>query len=123
MHRAGIGRIIWVSANGIYGEIPGEYGRWNAKTLGATLDAYAAGAEAIETSGLDYTIVRPAWFSDKPEVDYETTQKGEPFTGTEVSRQSVAAYVESLIRHPEQAVRQSVGINEPNTDGPKPSFS
>lgn len=122
MREAGVRRVIWISANGIYGEIPGAYGEWNARMLGTTLDAYAAGAEAIETSGLDYTIVRPAWFSDKPQVAYELTKKGEPFKGTEVSRQSVAAYVASLISDPGQAIGASVGISEPNTEGPKPSF-
>lgn len=122
MYEAGVRRVIWVSANGIYGEIPGEYGQWNAKMLGTTLDAYAAGAKAIEESGLDYTIIRPAWFSDKEKVDYELTQKGTPAKGTEVSRQSVAAFIASLITDPNQEIRRSVGINEPNTDGPRPSF-
>jgi hypothetical protein len=122
MQEAGVKRIIWISANGIYGEIPGEYGNWNAMMLGGTLKAYSQGAEAIETTDLDYTIVRPAWFSDKDEVNYEITQKGEPFKGTEVSRKSVAAYVTSLIVDPSQEIRSSVGINEPNTDGAKPSF-
>lgn len=122
MHESGVRRVIWISANGIYGEIPGEYGRWNAMMLGDTLDAYAAGAKAVEDSDLDYTIIRPAWFSDNDEVHYELTQKGEPAKGTEVSRQSVAAYVAALILDPSQASRQSVGINEPHTDGAKPSF-
>lgn len=122
MHESGVRRVIWISANGIYGEIPGEYGEWNSMMLGGTLDAYAAGAKAIETSDLDYTIIRPAWFSDKDEINYELTQKGVPFKGTEVSRRSVAAYVASLIADPGQEIRHSVGINEPNTDGPKPSF-
>ena len=42
MREAGIKRVIWVSANGIYGEIPGAYGLWNEMMLGSTLDAYAA---------------------------------------------------------------------------------
>lgn len=122
MKEAGVQRIVWISANGIYGEIPGKYSDWNAMMLGSTLDAYAAGAKAIEDSDLDYTIVRPAWFSDKDVVSYELTQKGEAFKGTEVSRKSVAAYVTSLIVDPSQAIRTSIGINEPNTDGAKPSF-
>ena len=122
MREAGIRRVIWVSANGIYGEIPGAYGLWNETMLGSTLDAYAAGAKAVEDSELDYTIVRPAWFSDKPEVSFEITQKGELFRGTEVSRESVAAYVASLIVDPSQEIRSSVGISEPGTDGDKPSF-
>ncbi|WP_203640349.1 NAD(P)H-binding protein [Levilactobacillus andaensis] len=122
MTAAGVSRIIWISANGIYNEIPGKYGQWNAQMLGSTLTAYAAGAKTIETSNLQYTIVRPAWFSDKDVVNYELTQKGQPFKGTEVSRQSVAAYLTMLILDPNQAINQSIGINEPDTDGAKPSF-
>lgn len=122
MTAAQLDRIIWISANGIYNEIPGKYGQWNAQMLGSTLTAYAAGAKVIETSRLQYTIVRPAWFSDKPVVSYELTQKGQTFKGTEVSRQSVAAYLTSLILDDSQAIHQSVGISEPNTDGAKPSF-
>jgi len=122
MTTAKVSRILWISANGIYNEIPGKYGQWNAQMLGSTLDAYAAGAKAIESSNLKYTIVRPAWFSDKDVISYELTQKGQAFKGTEVSRQSVAAYLTSLILDPSQAIRQSVGINEPDTDGAKPSI-
>jgi len=122
MKESHLKRIIWISANGIYKEIPGKYGQWNSDMLGSTLDAYAAGAKAIEASKLDYTIIRPAWFSDKETINYELTQKGQPFKGTEVSRKSVAAYITSLILDSTQAIRQSIGINEPNTSGSKPSF-
>jgi len=122
MDTAKLSRLIWISANGIYNEIPGKYGRWNAEMLGSTLDAYAAGAKVVETSHLDYTIIRPAWFSDKNTVSYELTQKGQAFKGTEVSRQSVATYISSLILDPDQGIKQSIGISEPNTAGAKPSF-
>jgi len=122
MDTAKLSRLIWISANGIYDEIPGKYGRWNAEMLGSTLDAYAAGAKVVETSHLDYTIIRPAWFSDKNTVSYELTQKGQAFKGTEVSRQSVATYISSLILDPDQGIKQSIGISEPNTAGAKPSF-
>ncbi|KRO05520.1 NAD-dependent epimerase dehydratase 3-beta hydroxysteroid dehydrogenase isomerase NmrA family protein [Levilactobacillus paucivorans] len=122
MTTAKVTRIIWISANGIYNEIPGRYGQWNAQMLGSTLTAYAAGAKIIENSRLQYTLVRPAWFSDKDLVSYELTQKGQPFKGTEVSRQSVASYLSALILDPSQAINQSIGISEPHTDGSKPSF-
>lgn len=122
MDTAKLSRLIWISANGIYNEIPGKYGRWNAEMLGSTLDAYAAGAKIVETSHLDYTIIRPAWFSDKNTVSYELTQKGQAFKGTEVSRQSVATYISSLILDSDQGIKQSIGISEPNTAGAKPSF-
>lgn len=51
---------------------------------------YRKAADIIEASNLDYTIIRPAWFTFKNETDYEVTQKGEQFKGTEVSRKSVA---------------------------------
>ncbi len=34
---------------------------------------------------LDYTITRPAWLTDRNEVGYELTGKGEAFKGTEAS--------------------------------------
>lgn len=119
---AGTKRLIWISANGIYGEIPGEYGQWNARMLGSTLTAYAEGARMVEESNLDYTLIRPAWFQDDDEIDYEKTQKGELFKGTEISRKSVADYVTHLIHHPEQDIHASVGISKPNTDGPRPRW-
>lgn len=122
MTAAKVNRIIWISANGIYNEIPGKYGQWNAQMLGSTLTAYAAGAKVIESSHLAYTIVRPAWFSDKDMVSYELTQKGQAFKGTEVSRKSVAAYLTTLILDDSQAIKQSIGISEPHTAGAKPSF-
>ncbi len=54
---------------------------------GGYLETYGAVAKVIEESDLDYTIIRPAWLSNKDIVSYETTiKKGEPFKGTEVSR-------------------------------------
>lgn len=122
MHQAQVRRLIWISANGVYGEIPGAYGRWNQAMLGSTLTAYADATQVVEASQLDYTLIRPAWFQDEPEVDYEMTFKGVAFKGTEISRQSVADLVEKLIHDPEQFIGESVGISKPNTEGPAPRW-
>ncbi|KRM87885.1 SDR family oxidoreductase [Lacticaseibacillus thailandensis] len=123
MNQAGIKRLIWISTLGIYDEVPGAFGKWNHQMLdGGYLEHYAAAAKIIEASDLDYTIIRPAWLSNRDVVNYETTEKGEPFKGTEVSRKSIAAYVVKLINDPTQEVRHSVGVNQPHTDGSKPSF-
>ncbi|WP_150530986.1 NAD(P)H-binding protein, partial [Staphylococcus aureus] len=45
----------------------------------------AAAAGTVESSALDYTITRPAWLTDRNEVGYELTGKGEAFKGTEAS--------------------------------------
>ncbi|MGK4179409.1 SDR family oxidoreductase [Lapidilactobacillus dextrinicus] len=123
MTQTGIKRLIWVSTLGIYDEVPGKFGQWNHQMLDdGYLPTYAAAAKVIEASELDYTIIRPAWLDNKDEVDYELTQKGEVFKGTEVSRKSVATYIVHLINNPSEQVRHSVGINKPNTDGDKPAW-
>ena len=122
MNESGTKRLIFIAALGIYDEVPGKFGAWNKKELGEYLDTYRKAAEVIESSNLDYTIIRPAWLTDDAEIDYETTQKNEPFKGTEVSRKSVAALVAKLIANPAFEIRRSLGVNKPNTDGDKPSF-
>lgn len=123
MTAAGVRQLIWISTLGIYDEVPGEYGRWNHQMLdGGYLQTYTAAAKVIETSDLDYTIIRPAWLSDADEVDYELTQKGEPFKGTEVSRKSIGALVAALVKDPARSLRASLGVNKPGTDGDKPSW-
>lgn len=41
-------------------------------------------ADIIESSGLDYTILRPDWFTNTNEVDYVITHKGQPETGSAI---------------------------------------
>lgn len=94
----------------------------NRDQIGSMLGPYRAAADAIEASDLDYTVLRPAWLTDNDEVDYEVTQRNEPFKGTEVSRKSVAALVATLIRNSTQGVHANFGINKPNSDGDKPAF-
>jgi uncharacterized protein YbjT (DUF2867 family) len=106
MDESGVRRLIWISSMGIYDEVAGE------KT-GSILDPYRESAKIIEQSDLDYTILRPAWFTDAEEIDYETTQKGEPFRGSVVSRKSVAALVVKLAQSPGLEVRRSLGVSKP----------
>jgi uncharacterized protein YbjT (DUF2867 family) len=106
MGETGVRRLVFISSMGIYDEVPGE-------KHGSILDPYRKAAKVIEDSDLDYTILRPAWFTDVDEVDYETTQKGEPFKGSIVSRKSVAALVVKLAVSPEQEVRRSLGVSKP----------
>ncbi|WP_436668092.1 NAD(P)H-binding protein [Latilactobacillus sakei] len=123
MKAAGVKRLIWISTLGIYDEVPEAYGQWNHQMLDdGYLPTYAAAAKVIETSGLAFTIIRPAWLSDKDEIDYEITHRTDTFKGTEVSRKSVAAEVVRLIQNPTEAVGDSLGLNKPNTDGDKPEW-
>ncbi len=122
MNQNGVKRLIFITSLGIYDEVPGKFGEWNSQMIGGYLGPFKRAAEAIENSNLDYTIVRPAWLYNSEETEYETTQKGEDFGGTEISRKAVGTYVANVIENPENDVRASVGINKPNTKGNKPSF-
>lgn len=91
MHEAGVRRLIFISSMGSYDEVPGE-------KSGSELDPHRKSARVIEESDLDYTIIRPSWFTDADEVQYATTQNGGPFRGRTVSRKSVAAWWSSWQR-------------------------
>jgi uncharacterized protein YbjT (DUF2867 family) len=119
---AKVKRLIFVASLGIYDEVPGKFGAWNRRQIGAYLPPFRRAADAIEASGLEYTILRPAWLTDKDEVNYETTERDEPFKGTEVSRKSVADLIVKLIDSPKRSVRGNLGVDKPKSDGPKPAF-
>ncbi|MBV1843101.1 SDR family oxidoreductase [Photobacterium ganghwense] len=122
MQETGVKRLIFVLSLGIYDEIPGKFGEWNDAIIGEPLKYYRRAADAIEASGLDYTILRPAWLTDEDEVDYEITAKNEAFKGTVVSRKSVGDLITQVILNPATYVGANLGVNKPNTDGDKPYF-
>ena len=103
MAETGIKRIIAISSIGIY------------KTpLKSVLIPYRKLADIIEASNLDYTILRPDWFTNDSEVDYALTQKGETETGTAISRKSIAAFISTIIDKPELHIKENLGISKPN---------
>lgn len=122
MKAAGVKRLVFVLSLGIYDEVPGSFGAWNKATIGEELKPFRRAADAIEASGLDFTILRPAWLTDEDDVDYELTPKGAPFKGTVVSRRSVADLIAKLITEPEMHRGESLGVNKPGSDGDKPYF-
>ncbi len=104
MHAAGVKRLIFISSMGIYSEVPGE--RYHS-----ALDPYRDSAAVIEASGLDYTILRPGWFTRDEEIAYQTTQKSEPFKGHDVSLNSVSDLIVKLATTPGLEVRRSIGVS------------
>lgn len=104
MHATGLKRLIFISSMGIYGEVPGERYR-------SVLDPYRDSAATIEASDLDYTILRPGWFTHDDEIVYETTQKGEPFKGHDVSLNSLSALIVKLALTPGLESRRSLGVS------------
>lgn len=122
MRASSVVRLVFVLSMGIYDEVPGKFGAWNNARLAEHLKPFRRAADAIEASGLAYTIVRPAWMTDEDEVDYELTTRHAPFKGTVVSRKSVANLIASIIEAPDLHLHANLGVNKPNTDGDKPYF-
>lgn len=122
MQAASVRHLIFVTSLGIYDEVPGAFGAWNRREIGPYLPPYRRAADAIEASGLDYAVLRPAWLTDADEVSYETTERTEPFKGTEVSRKSVAALVVKLVGQGMPLGNRNIGLSKPGSDGDKPSF-
>ncbi len=104
MLEVGVKRIIAISSIGIY-IVP----------LKPVLIPYRKLADIIEASGLAYTILRPDWFTNDDEINYALTNKGEPETGTAISRRSIAAFVTSLIEQSELHLQENLGISKPIT--------
>lgn len=102
MKETGVQRIIAISCIGIY-----------STPLRPVLKPYRALADIIERSGLDYTILRPDWFTNASEVAYALTKKGEPETGSAISRKSIAAFIATLVQDPSLHVNENLGISKP----------
>lgn len=108
MKEAGVKRLIWISSYGVYGEV-------NDGSISSMLAPYAKSVQIVESSGLDYTIIRPQWFSNADEIDYEITRKNEAFKNPSayISRKSIAHLVIRLCLEPDFGIKESFGINKP----------
>lgn len=121
MDQAGVKRLIWITGLGLYHEVPGEFGRWVEESCGhEVMEDTRRAARIIEDSDLDYTIIRAAYMDDQPDRDYELTEKGQPYRGTTVSRNSIADLIEKILAGPAERSRASLGISRPGTDGDRP---
>lgn len=105
MKAVGLKRLIFISSMGIYGEVPGERYR-------SVLDPYRDSAALVEASGLDYTVLRPGWFTRDQAVSYQLTRKGEPFRGHDVSLASLSDLITRLALTPGLEVGQSLGVSK-----------
>jgi uncharacterized protein YbjT (DUF2867 family) len=102
MQETNVKRVIAISSIGIY-ETP----------LKPVLIPYRKLADILESSNLDYTILRPDWFTYDNEVSFTITHKGEPEIGSAISRKSIAAFIATLIQNPDLYKRENLGISKP----------
>lgn len=130
MKIAVVKRVITASVLGIYDEVPGAFGEWNNSmigvnsSVGSRMKSQIESARLIEDSNLDYTVLRISWlYNQEGNTRYMLTQKGEPFKGTQVTRQAVVQLIMDIIEDKSaQYLKVSIGVSEPDTDWEKPSF-
>lgn len=122
MKQADKQRLIFISALGARHEVTGKFGEWNEQAIAAFLQGFRKSAQLLDDSDVIYTEIRPSWLTNNEEVAYEERTLNQTFTGTEVSRASVADFALKVINDPNQYQNESIGLNKPNTDGDKPSW-
>jgi nucleoside-diphosphate-sugar epimerase len=125
MQAAGVKKVIEASILGIYDEVPGAFGKWNTRMVGASrIREVAEATSFLENEAFDYTILRLTWlYNQAGNTQYMLTQKGEPFVGAQVTRQAVAQLIVDIVTATDNRFsKTSLGVSEPNTDWDKPSF-
>jgi Predicted nucleoside-diphosphate-sugar epimerases len=110
MDRNNVSRLLFITSMGIYNEIPASVGSNGNLSSNSVLRPYREAADIIEASDLNYTVIRPGWFTNGP-VNYEITRKGEPFGGHDVSISSIADFVKKAIADDTYYSHDSVGLN------------
>lgn len=122
MKNNNVGRLIVAGGLGIYDEVAGKFGQWNARMMGDYTEIKRSAA-VIDNSGLDYTFLRMSWlYNQDNNYKYEVIPQGQPMKGTQVTRQAVARLITDIVIDPELYKAQSIGVVEPNTEWDKPSF-
>ena len=127
MKETGVKRIIAMSSMGIYGaswkatfkggsNSPGFFNSLMLTLMKPLFPQYRKLAERVERSGLEYTILRPGRFTYEDEVDYKVSYKGQPESGREVSRKSIAAFVARVVNEPDTFVNQNIGLSKNTTN-------
>ena len=86
------------------------------------MDDTRRAAKIIEESTVNYTILRTAYMTNNPEIDYELTEKGEPYKGTIISRASIADLIVRISKDTSLHNYASLGISKPGTDGDRPMY-
>lgn len=125
MKETGVTKIIGATILGIYDEVAGTFGEWNKRMVGTSrIKQQAESTRLVEDSEFDYTLLRLTWlYNQQGNTQYSLTFKGEPFVGAQVTRQAVAQLIVDIIKDKTgRFARASLGVSEPNTDWPKPSF-
>lgn len=110
MKKAGLRRLIFMGAVGIYNEIPVDLDDEDNVRNNPDQVPNRKAVDIVENSSLDYTILRPGYLRDGDTDDYALTFKGEQAKGYVSTIPSVVGLAVRLIHDDLLYVRQSVSI-------------
>lgn len=113
MRKAGVSRLLFMGAVGIYNEIPDEIdGKDNLDNEPAQIPNRKA-VDIIESSSLNYTILRPGYLREGAENDFVLTVKGEAAKGYITTIPSLVNFAIQLIEGGEAKYwRESISITK-----------
>ena len=104
-------RFIFMASVGIYNELEGEGAEFNVDNDQTQIpNQYAA--DLIESSDVDYTIIRAGYLEHGEEDDYVITKKGETPAGYRTSMESVQKIALEIIEEPEKYSRESISVTK-----------
>lgn len=112
MKKAGVRRLIFMGAVGIYNEIPVDMDDEDNVRNNPDQIPNRKAVDIVENSGLDYTVLRPGYLRDGDMDDFILTFKGEQAKGYVSTIPSVVELAVRLINDDTLYVRQSVSITK-----------
>ncbi|MGL5978252.1 MAG: NAD(P)-dependent oxidoreductase [Erysipelotrichaceae bacterium] len=105
-----ITRIVQIATAGIHHELHGVSGFVVETLLKNTLEDHRNAVAKIETSKLDYTIVRPMSLSEgELTKTYRSASEGVPHNGRKISRADVADFMIRCLSDP-TTIHQSIAL-------------
>ncbi|GFZ26224.1 NAD(P)H-binding protein [Lactobacillus corticis] len=119
-----VNRLVVMSIPDLYQEVSGPFQKWYRTNTGLVWQTpLVEAADIIEKSDLDYVILRTTWLYNNPaNTKVEVTQKGEPYTSAQITREAVAKFASQLLTGEADYHQANLGIGEPDTAWTKPSF-
>ncbi|TSO26074.1 NAD(P)H-binding protein [Lactobacillus sp. LL6] len=112
MNRNNVLRLVFVTSMGIFDEIPAPEKLENNLDYNEMSVPYNEMIDEVEESDLNYTVVRPGWYT-QGDVNYEITEIGDTVPSNGVTIASIADFAKCLLQDPTLYSRQSVGIITP----------
>lgn len=115
MTESKVSRLLFMGAVGIYNEIPDEIdGDDNLNNEPAQIPNREA-VDVIESSNLNYTILRPGYLREGAENDFILTLKGEPAKGYITTIPSLVNFAVQLIQDETMYSRENICITKDAT--------